>query len=129
MIKSEDVDLITAKFGVQSSGSSAAARRIEAAGLRKQQANDATKVVPMIEPKERSLPQRSRTSAGLRDMLFDVIDEVRLGKISADQAKSISQLTGELLKSVKLEAEVRTKFPSDQDPTNKPLQLGDATAD
>lgn len=143
----KDTDLITAHFGVQSRGSSDAARRIEAAGLRKQRENEAkrinekpleVKTLPqispmkeitetrpqMIEPKERELPERSRTSSGLRDILFDAINEVRQGKMSADQAKAVGELTKQLLSSVRLEIEA-SKARKEIEGDVGVLQLGD----
>lgn len=117
-------------------GRSEAARRIEAAGLRKQAELAAAKspemaLIPrqenrvMIEPKERTLPNRGRTSSGLRDVLFDAIEEVRLGKLSADQARAVCDLTKQILGSVRLEIEAK-KSRGEGETDVPPLQLGDA---
>lgn len=58
----------------------------------------------------------ARTSAGLRDALFDAIERVRDGDMSPDDAKAISGLAQQICTSVELEIEVaklRTEYPSD----------------
>lgn len=57
-----------------------------------------------------------RTSAGLRDALFDVIESVRNGEVDATQAKAVAFLAKEICSTVHLEIEVaklRTEYPAD----------------
>lgn len=57
-----------------------------------------------------------RTSAGLRDALFDAIERVRDGDMNADDAKSIAMAAKEICSTVRLEMEVarlRTEYPAD----------------
>lgn len=76
-------------------------------------------------------PQKKigRTSAGLRDALFDAIEMVRSGDMSSGDAQAIALLSGSICKTVQLEIEVaklRTEYPADAKliiPT--PLTLGE----
>lgn len=57
-----------------------------------------------------------RTSAGLRDALFDAMEKVRDGDMMAEDAKAISGLAGQICNTVQLEikvAELRTQYPAD----------------
>lgn len=64
-------------------------------------------------------PTRSpvkRTSAGLRDALFDAIEKVRDGDMMAEDAKAISGLAAQICNTVQLEisvAKLRTEYPAD----------------
>jgi hypothetical protein len=44
-----------------------------------------------------------RTSAGLRDTLFEELDNLRKGKISEKQAQMISRLAANIIDSVRVE--------------------------
>ncbi len=70
----------------------------------------------------------NRTSAGLRDTLFDAIERLNAGDIDAGQGAAIAKLAREICNSVHLEIEVaklRTEFPADTPLTlPTPLQLG-----
>lgn len=66
------------------------------------------------EPKSKS--KIERTSAGLRDALFDAIEKVRDGEMMAEDAKAISGLAAQVCSTVSLEIEVaklRTEYPAD----------------
>lgn len=52
------------------------------------------------------MPAVSRTSAGLRDALFDAIDGVRGGKLDPHRARAIAGLAREVVNTVKLELEI-----------------------
>lgn len=57
-----------------------------------------------------------RTSAGLRDALFDAIEKVKSGDITAGDAQAIALLSSSICKTVQLEIEVaklRTQYPAD----------------
>lgn len=57
-----------------------------------------------------------RTSAGLRDALFDAMERVRDGDMMAEDAKAISGLASQICNTVQLEIEVaklRTEYPAD----------------
>ena len=57
-----------------------------------------------------------RTSACLRDTLFDCIEKVRKGDMDAQDAKAISSLAHQICETVSLEIEVaklRTNYPAD----------------
>jgi len=53
-----------------------------------------------------------RTSAGLRNALFDEIDDLRSGKSNPSRARSLSMLANTALKSVEVEVEFH-KYVSD----------------
>ena len=58
----------------------------------------------------------NRTSAGLRDALFDAIERVRDGDMAAEDAKALAGLAGQICNTVQLEikvAELRTQYPAD----------------
>lgn len=57
-----------------------------------------------------------RTSAGLRDALFDAIENLREGNIEAQDGKAIASLAAQICHTVELEMAVvrmRQEFPSD----------------
>lgn len=70
----------------------------------------------------------ARTSAGLRDSLFDALERVRDGEMMAEDAKAISMLAGQICNTVNLEiqvAKLRTEYPADAKLiVPSPLQLG-----
>jgi len=75
------------------------------------------------EPKYK--PRVDRSSAGLREALFDAIEKVRDGDMMAEDAKAISGLASQICNTVQLEIQVarlRTEYPSDT-PLNVPAQL------
>lgn len=53
-----------------------------------------------------------RSSAGLRDALFDTIERVRAGTMQAEDAKAIVGVSREICETVRLEVEV-AKFHRD----------------
>lgn len=60
--------------------------------------------------------QITRTSAGLRDALFDAIEKVNSGQMEANDAKAIANLSLGIVKTVQLEIEIhklRAEFPAD----------------
>lgn len=71
----------------------------------------------------------TRTSAGLRDALFDAIEKVKTGDITAGDAQAIALLSSSICKTVQLEIEIaklRTQYPSDSKLTiPAPLTLGE----
>lgn len=69
-----------------------------------------------------------RTSAGLRDALFEAMDNLRNGEIEPMEAKALSSLAKEICQTVKLEIDVqklRAMYPSEAKLiVPKPLPLG-----
>jgi len=69
-----------------------------------------------------------RTSAGLRDALFNAMEQLREGDIEASDAKAMAALAREIVHSVQLEIEVqklRAQYPSDTGIiAPMPLKLG-----
>lgn len=68
-----------------------------------------------VEPRQ-SGRKVERTSAGLRDSLFDAIERVRDGDLDSEQAKAIGVLANQICNTVSLEIEVaklRTQYPAD----------------
>lgn len=69
-----------------------------------------------------------RTSAGLRDALFDAIEKLRQGDIEAQDAKALAQLANQICNTVSLEIEVaklRMEYPADTKLiVPSPLSLG-----
>lgn len=70
----------------------------------------------------------ARTSAGLRDALFDAIEKVSVGDITPGDAHAMANLANQICKTVHLEIEVarlRTEYPADAKLiVPSPLQLG-----
>lgn len=57
-----------------------------------------------------------KTSAGLRDILFDSIEKLRAGDMDAIDAKAVAALSQQICNTVSLEIEVaklRTEYPAD----------------
>lgn len=69
-----------------------------------------------------------RTSAGLRDALFQAIEDLREGSIEAAEGKAIASLAKEICSTVQLEmqvAKLRTEYPADTKLViPSPLKLG-----
>lgn len=64
-----------------------------------------------------------RTSAGLRDALFDEIDDLRAGNSNAARARSVAMLANSVLQSVSAEIEYH-KYVSDLSKGNAISKLG-----
>jgi hypothetical protein len=57
-----------------------------------------------------------RTSAGLRDALFDALDSLRNGEIEPQEAKATATVAQQIVNTVQLELEVhkmRREYPAD----------------
>lgn len=69
-----------------------------------------------------------RTSAGLRDALFDAIEKLGTGDLDGAQAQAMATLAKQICNTVHLEIEVaklRTEYPSDTPIlVPSPLKLG-----
>lgn len=69
-----------------------------------------------------------RTSAGLRDALFDAIEKLSTGDIDGTQAQAMATIAKQICNTVHLEIEVaklRTEYPADSPiVVPKPLKLG-----
>lgn len=60
------------------------------------------------------LPPVVRTSAGLRDALFDELDRMRSGETSAANANAVARLADQVVNTVRMELDVHkhmTKIP------------------
>ena len=70
-----------------------------------------------------------RTSAGLRDVLFDELDALRSGNSNPQRAQAIAKLACQIVNSVKMEIEFFSHVQSAKEgtdlPMSKPLQLTD----
>lgn len=79
-----------------------------------------------------------RTSAGLRDAIFDEIDAIRLGTSNPTRANAVAKLATGIVETVRMEIEVRRhlrQHPADADKIKDlpgglgvPLALGSAAA-
>ena len=69
------------------------------------------------------LPPVVRTSAGLRDVLFDELDRMRNGRTNATNANAISRLAGEIANTIQMELEVHrelSRIPGDHPAGEQP---------
>lgn len=70
-----------------------------------------------------------RTSAGLREALFDAMENLRDGNIEANDAKALASLSQQICNTVSLEIEVaklKHEHPKDPDVLSpKPILLGE----
>lgn len=77
-----------------------------------------------MSEKIKSIP---RTSAGLRDALFDEWDALRRGESNPQRAQAIAKLACQVVNSVKMEIEFYSHVNSSADgseiPMSKPLKL------
>lgn len=65
---------------------------------------------------EPALDAAQQTSSGLRTRLFQVLDDMRSGKIDAGQAKAIAAVAHQIIQTVHMEIEVakmRADYPGD----------------
>jgi len=72
-----------------------------------------------------------RTSAGLRDVIFDEIDASRAGTSNPTRANAIAKLAAGVVETVRMELEVQrhlrsspSREPADVSALGKPLALG-----
>lgn len=84
--------------------------------------------------KAETMPTVSRTSAGLRDAIFDELDAIRNGSSNPTRANAVAKLASSIVETVRMEIEV-SKFaraastkPEPQAaqnfPLGQPMQLG-----
>lgn len=84
------------------------------------------------KPKNEAQPALiQRTSAGLRDAIFDEIDAIRCGSSNPTRANAIAKLAGGIVETVRMEIEVQRHarslngVPAVELPTlGNPLALG-----
>lgn len=74
-------------------------------------------------------PPTIRTSAGLRDALFDELDALRNGTSNPGKASAVAKLADQVVATVKMELDVqkhRAKYPVGPQPTalGAPVSLG-----
>jgi len=53
-----------------------------------------------------AMPTVSRTSAGLRDAIFDELDAIRNGTSNPTRANAVAKLAGSIVETVRMEVEV-----------------------
>jgi hypothetical protein len=85
----------------------------------------------MSTTKEKSheiLPPVIRTSAGLRDALFDELDRMRTGKTNATNANAVARLAGGIVETVQMELEVHKQMSKIPGETASKLELPKALA-
>ncbi len=74
--------------------------------------------------------QMVRTSAGLRDALFDELDGLRLGTSNPARANAVAKLAGQVVDTVRMEIELQryaSKVPKGiEAQLPKPVQLSNA---
>lgn len=63
-----------------------------------------------------------RTSAGLRDALFDTLDDLRSGKTSPRAAAAVAGLAGQIVNVTRLELHY-TRFVGQKDPAAAPHEV------
>lgn len=73
----------------------------------------------------------ARTSAGLRDALFDELDALRAGRTNPAQANATAKLSSSIIETVKMELDVQRhigKYAGQENKKlaelNSPVQLG-----
>lgn len=75
----------------------------------------------------------SRTSAGLRDAIFDELDAIRSGESNPTRANAVAKLAGSIVETVRMEVEVQKhlrQLPTQQATKTvegglgSPMQLG-----
>lgn len=75
----------------------------------------------------------SRTSAGLRDAIFDELDAIRSGDSNPTRANAVAKLAGSIVETVRMEVEVQKHLRHMQPPQGtktveaglgSPMQLG-----
>lgn len=77
-----------------------------------------------------SMPAVTRTSAGLRDALFDELDRMRSGETSASSANALARLSDQICNTIRMEIEVHKhlgRLPADRQAAiemPEPLALG-----
>lgn len=60
----------------------------------------------MAKKEAAKMPQVVRTSAGLRDALFDELDRLRNGETNATNANAVARLADQVVNTVSMELEV-----------------------
>lgn len=81
---------------------------------------------------ETKMPLVTRTSAGLRDALFDELDRLRNGDTNATNANAVARLADQVIHTVQMELEVHkhlSKMPANADLESqlpKPIMLSSA---
>lgn len=68
----------------------------------------------------------SRTSAGLRDALFDELDGLRNGSSNPARANAVAKLAGQVVDTVRMEMDIQAfsaKMPKDQPAAKLPAPV------
>lgn len=80
-------------------------------------------------PNTDNVPEVGRTSAGLRDALFDEIDAIRNGSSNPTRANAVAKLAGGVVDTVRMEMEVQKHLcgvAAAAKPLNEASLLGDS---
>lgn len=81
-----------------------------------------------VKPEKRTQENRdmgtARTSASLRDILFDEIDKLRAGKSNPKQAKAVAVLAQNIIKSAEVELVYQKMKINDPNVNKTPMLLG-----
>lgn len=85
----------------------------------------------MSKKQEIKIGSATRTSEGLRDVLFDELDSIRNGKSSPQKATAVAKLAGEICATVRMEMDYYRMIGSKTGkttavPLGNPLKLGHA---
>ena len=72
----------------------------------------------MTKKRETEAPAVSRTSAGLRDAIFDEIDAIRNGSSNPTRANAVAKLDTGIVETIRMELEVQKHL---QKVPNEPL--------
>ena len=75
-----------------------------------------------------------RTSAGLRDAIFDELDAIRMGKSNPTRSNAVAKLASSIVETVRMEMEVQRQLRTvptkveevSQSPLGTPISLGRA---
>lgn len=67
----------------------------------------------------------TRTSAGLRDAIFDELDAIRRGESNPTRANAVSKLAGSIVETVRMEVEVQKHRHSLSNRPQQPVENGD----
>lgn len=65
-----------------------------------------------------------RTSAGLRDALFDELDNLRNGSTNPAKANAVAKLADQVIATVKMELDVQRHIAKYKPDASKPAALG-----
>lgn len=74
--------------------------------------------------KAQEMPQVQRTSAGLRDAIFDELDALRNSRSNPTRANAVAKLVGSVVETVRMEVEVQRHLRQSQPPKDAEPVVG-----